>query len=308
MTMSAWAQGAGGTIPRFEEYAVATSVKELRTNLLLPKPNFAGRYAVIRWACGSKCLMAAILDVSTATVYNPPFSGNHPRFVVSMDPTSEMDLGFRLNSSLFVLQRACKPEHQDCGTYYFDWNVDHFDLITWTPSAAPADRAKGFSHLPRFDEYPVGKLYKGTPVLPKLRRPEERRFRTAIRNGIMAGKGVGDGETGHWVAGPGPNFAGKHTIVEWGCGTDCGEMAIVNAETGSIFQPPFAGSGRSYFWYPTRFSMRPQFRVESKLFIMPNICADNVPVCGTYYFVFEKSGWREIHREPLPPGIMQPFY
>lgn len=216
-----------------------------------------------------------------------------------------------MDSSLLILERACQHMGQNCGTYYFNWKANHFDLVTWTTSGADMPSLQSaviLSHLPRFDEYRVQSAFEKKAVAPKFTKAEERRFRTAIRNGVRSGERVRDGETGDPAAGPGPNFAGHYTIVEWGCGTDCGEMAIVDAKTGRIFQPPFAGSRSSYFSYPTRFSMPPQFRLASRLFIMPDICADNVAVCGTYYFVFENNRWREIHREPLPPDVMQPFY
>ena len=34
----------------------------------------------------------------------------------------------------------------------------------------------------------------------------------------------------------GPNFAGRYTYAEWGCGTNCGAGAIINPETGKIIE------------------------------------------------------------------------
>jgi hypothetical protein len=260
--------------------------------------------------------MMAILDVSTGHVYDPPLSGSDPQYRVSMDPTSKMDVGFRIDSTLLILRNACRKDTEDCGTYYFNWKADHFEMLTWTPANLAEDRGvlagggtvDSFSHLARFEEFPVKNILKGRPVPPILARPEERRFRTVIRQGVSKGWNVEHGQTGNEAPEPGPNFAGHYVIIKWGCGSDCGEMAIVDAETGRVYQPPFAGSGHSYFWYPTRFSMPPQFRVDSNLFIMPNICADNVPVCGTYYFIWQENQWRKVHWEPLPPGVMQPLY
>jgi hypothetical protein len=252
--------------------------------------------------------MAAVLDVRTATVYDPPLSGNGPKYTVPMDPTSEMNVGFRLDSSLLILEQACPVTTQQCGTYYFNWKGDHFDLLTWARSPLVKPPAEWLKHLPRFDEYPVSEVFKGKPAAPVFTRAEERRFRTAIREGVNLGYAVVDGETGDSVARPGPNFAGQYTIVNWGCGTDCGEMAIVDAETGRIYQPPFASKGSAYFCYPTRFTEPPRYRLNSRLFIMPDICSGGVAMCGTYYFVWENNRWREVQREPLPPGVNQPLY
>ncbi len=35
----------------------------------------------------------------------------------------------------------------------------------------------------------------------------------------------------------GPNFAGHYTVVFWGCGTACRELAIVDANTGKVVFP-----------------------------------------------------------------------
>lgn len=259
--------------------------------------------------------MIAILDVRTMAVYDPGLSSDDSKYRVQMDPTSEMNVEFRIDSRLLVFERLCRESEERCGTYYFEWKDGRTELRAVTPSSrtesvirSSRDTPKQRSHLPRFDEYPVVTTFNGTPIAPLFTRPEERRYRTTIRRGVSNGDRVEDGQTGNEMKGPGPNFAGRYVVVKWGCGTDCGEMAIVDATTGHIYQPPFAQKRDGYFWYPTRFSMPPQYRLDSRLFIMPNICADNVADCGTYYFVWEDNRWRQVHWEPLPPGVMQPFY
>jgi hypothetical protein len=80
----------------------------------------------------------------------------------------------------------------------------------------------GNERLPRFEDYPVTAIFKGTPAPPKL-RPGDRLFRTRIREG----------------AAKGPNFAGHYTIAEWGCGMGCVSIAIVDASDGRIYDAPF---------------------------------------------------------------------
>jgi hypothetical protein len=84
--------------------------------------------------------------------------------------------------------------------------------------------------LPQFDEYRVTRVFSGKPASPKLVRPSDRLYRTRIREGAAAG----------------PNFAGHFTIAEWGCGSSCVSIALVNAETGEVYRGPFGvlGSGR----------------------------------------------------------------
>jgi len=70
-----------------------------------------------------------------------------------------------------------------------------------------------------FDSYPAGKIYKGHPAPAKLVTAEQREFRTVLRNGAKKG----------------PNFAGHFTVVEWGCGSNCIAVAVVDAVTGVVY-------------------------------------------------------------------------
>ncbi len=77
--------------------------------------------------------------------------------------------------------------------------------------------------VPRFEDYAVSSTFKGKPAAPDVKtQARARRFRTMLRQG----------------AAQGPNFAGHYTIVGWGCGTACVELAIVDAKTGRVVFPP----------------------------------------------------------------------
>jgi hypothetical protein len=39
---------------------------------------------------------------------------------------------------------------------------------------------------------------------------------------------------------PGPNFAGHYIVVTWACGSPCEMMAIVDAATGRVYNPPIS--------------------------------------------------------------------
>ena len=81
--------------------------------------------------------------------------------------------------------------------------------------------------FPRFEDYPATERFIGTLAPPKLIRPADRLFRTMIREG----------------ASKGPNFAGHYTIAEWGCGSGCVSIAVVDAKDGTVFQAPFRTLG-----------------------------------------------------------------
>jgi hypothetical protein len=165
------------------------------------------------------------------------------------------------------------------------------------------------ARTPRFEDYPVTETFKSTPALPEIVTPEERLYRTMIRQGVSKGWGVEDGITGKEMKGPGPSFAGHYIIVTWGCGSPCLMAAIVDLKTGRIFPPPFHhGPGHSYFqvpWLPTSKAL--DYRLNSRLLIA-NICeitkesrsggrlSYQSDKCGPHYFVMGEDGLKLIHR------------
>jgi hypothetical protein len=75
-----------------------------------------------------------------------------------------------------------------------------------------------------FNRYPARATFAGRPARVDLASDTAaRRFRTALREGARTG----------------PNFAGAFTIVTWGCGTECRQLAIVSARTGAVYFAPF---------------------------------------------------------------------
>jgi hypothetical protein len=71
-------------------------------------PNFAGHYFVIRWGCGSQCVMMATVDAKTGVIYDPPLSGAGSELFLPLDNLSEMEVDIRPDSSLLVLRNACR--------------------------------------------------------------------------------------------------------------------------------------------------------------------------------------------------------
>lgn len=77
---------------------------------------------------------------------------------------------------------------------------------------------------PTFAQFPArSSVPRARPVAPVLDTPAARRYRTVIRRGAARG----------------PNFAGAFTVVLWGCGTECQQLAIVDARTGRVFVASF---------------------------------------------------------------------
>jgi hypothetical protein len=93
-------------------------------------------------------------------------------------------------------------------------NEDGYNEYTIRPSDIPKD-------APRFEHYPA-KRYYGPNAASDLRSNSRSwEFRSRLKA---------------WAREK-PNFAGHFILAEWGCGTDCTELAIINAKTGKIYHP-----------------------------------------------------------------------
>jgi len=77
------------------------------------------------------------------------------------------------------------------------------------------------------------------------------KFQTVSREGVSKGWGVYEGKSGRELDGPGPNFAGRYTLIAFGCGgagltrlLDGGNSGFKN---GKVYAPPPADPGMSHF-------------------------------------------------------------
>ena len=159
-------------------------------------------------------------------------------------------------------------------------------------------------------DFPVTNIFKGAPAVPILATSEQRMYRTRIRNGVLKGEGVvADSETKRFLTKPGTNFAGKYVVIIWGCGSQCVMMAIADAASGKVYEPPLAD--KNSLWVPldNLSKMEIGYRSDSNLMVLGNACRDfkDRNTCGTYYF-----NWKDNHfdlvkfvmvdplREPVP--------
>jgi hypothetical protein len=133
---------------------------------------------------------------------------------------------------------------------------------------------------PRFEDYQTEKIYKG-PVAPVnlSSHRQARMFRTKLREGASAG----------------PNFAGHYTVVKWGCGTECVQIAIVDAKSGEVCFP-LRRAGISY-----------DYRNDSNLLVvnppkdMEEAYGSNRPsYTASEYYLWEHNRLRIIFKEKLP--------
>jgi hypothetical protein len=135
----------------------------------------------------------------------------------------------------------------------------------------------GNQRLPRFEDYPVTETFKGPPAPPKLLRPGDRLFRTKIREG----------------AAKGPNFAGHFSIADWGCGSGCISMAIVDAKDGKIYDAPFTALAWGIPMMQNSVEP-PAYKLDSRLMIVRGCLEEEN--CGSYFHEWNGSRFKLIRK------------
>lgn len=93
--------------------------RTFRTNLrkvVGEKSNFAGKYVVTFWGCGSPCQEYAIINVQTGSVYITPF-------------TSQIGADYKVDSNLFVVNPKGGPNHPLFIKYYYVWDGSELKLV-----------------------------------------------------------------------------------------------------------------------------------------------------------------------------------
>lgn len=141
---------------------------------------------------------------------------------------------------------------------------------------SPGRAGRGESS-PDFGSYPASARFTGTPAPVRLRTRRDRMFRTRLRE---------DGRAG-------PNFAGRYTVVFWGCGTGCAQVAVVDAQTGLVHWPPL-----DYVDIPAGPDEGPNknFRLDSRLLVLTRSHYDREASYTAFYYVFERDRFRLVRR------------
>lgn len=120
--------------------------------------------------------------------------------------------------------------------------------------------------VPKFEDYRVTEQYSGKNAKPVLSTPDEREFRTRLRE----------------AAQDKVNFAGHYVLTAWGCGAQCLMGAVIDARTGKVY------------WLPSKICCWPlevekplDFRIDSRLVILTGSRDEEKQ--GVYYYKFQAS-------------------
>jgi hypothetical protein len=127
------------------------------------------------------------------------------------------------------------------------------------------------------------------PTVLKLATRSERMFKTQLTK----------------AAKEAPNFAGHYNFAFWGCGSNCAAGALIDLQTGEVFQPPLAApnGGGWERWIISGGMMEDsgiEFHPDSRLVVVRSglnfseRLQKNVP--DVHYFVWEERHFRYVLR------------
>jgi hypothetical protein len=171
--------------------------------------------------------------------------------------------------------------------------VKHIILVALVLTLSVAAFAQ---RSPTFAQYAV-RAEKVRNVKVKLTTKDARMFRTNLRN---AAKG-------------GVNFAGHYILTGWGCGTNCEELAIIDARTGIAYFPKeLQGVGIGFCDIPEGkvAADAPKedeyqsafYKAGSRLLVFQGFKGgdlnDHNSKCGTYYWEWTGNRLRQIRLIP----------
>jgi hypothetical protein len=143
----------GQDVPKFSRYKVAVEKSRIakidfkknphartyRTRLseaLRGGVNFAGRYVIAGWGCGTGCTNAAVIDTRTGTIHWPEeFSNVDASYG---DSYSDIQLDFKKNCRLLIIHGRPGTANESgpsgpTGDYYFEWRGDRFRQLKVVP-------------------------------------------------------------------------------------------------------------------------------------------------------------------------------
>ncbi len=112
--------------------------REFKTKLqsaLVKEPiNFAGKFILKQWGCGTACIQAALIDTQTGDVYFPEVLQGVTQGYNESFAKHEI-LEFKNNSNLLILSGKAGSDVDDAskdyvqGISYFEWTGKDFSLL-----------------------------------------------------------------------------------------------------------------------------------------------------------------------------------
>ncbi len=118
------------------------------------------------------------------------------------------------------------------------------ESVSPTPTPTPFP-PEFFEYHYSFEDFPVAEVYTGKPAkIDFSSHPDARTFRTVLKIGVkeMDYEYSDEFPGGRLKKDESANFAGHYVLLYWGCGTECQEIAIVDARNGKVYFPQISAS------------------------------------------------------------------
>lgn len=124
--------------------------------------------------------------------------------------------------------------------------------------------------------FPVHARFAGKTVMPDFRGRDREfnSFRTRIRDGMREG----------------PNFAGRYTLIQIGCGAGCSFVILADNQTGRPASFPRGGEEHMY--------LSLDYRRESRL-VAAQWLNNATSTCVVEFFDFDKDTWKPISKTEI---------
>ncbi|NSZ00935.1 hypothetical protein G6M70_12800 [Agrobacterium tumefaciens] len=153
--------------------------------------------------------------------------------------------------------------------YQMRWHV--CEATSYKQEGAVGVASNSTFKRPNLSSYPVQDRFSGKTVMPdfKGRDREFNSFRTRIRDGMRQG----------------PNFAGRYTLIQIGCGTGCSFVIVANNQTGRPVSFPRGGEEHMYLTL--------DFRRDSRLVAAQWLNYDT-KTCVIEFFDFDRDTWKPV--------------
>ena len=99
----------------------------------------------------------------------------------------------------------------------------------------------------------------------------------------------------------GPDFAGHYKVAEWGCGTACLQMAVVDTQSGHVYDGPVGIPPHGSFFGPNVEEDKTGifYSPNSSLFIV--VGCPNYKKCGSYYYNWNGTQFKLLRQIPMRP-------
>lgn len=143
------------------------------------------------------------------------------------------------------------------------------------PEGAVASAKSDFTR-PNPASYPVRARFAGKTVMPDFRGRDREfnSFRTRIRDGMREG----------------PNFAGRYTLIQIGCGAGCSFVILADNQTGRPVSFPRGGEEHMY--------LSLDYRRDSRL-VAAQWLDNGTSKCVVEFFDFDKDAWKPVSKTEI---------